>query len=255
MTGPAAPKGHNEPAAFSERAPLLRVEDLCAGYGDMPVLWDVSLAVYPGELVAVIGSNGAGKTTLLHTVAGLLRPTRGTIRLDGAEIQALPAHARPDRGLALVPEGGQPFPHMTVRENLEVGAYRTRARARGAANLERAWALFPRLREREHQLAGTLSGGERQMLAIARALMSEPRLLLLDEPSLGLAPLVVEQVFAVLDALRRDGLTILLVEQNVQQTLELADRAYVLESGRVVRAGEARALLADPAVAQHFLGL
>jgi branched-chain amino acid transport system ATP-binding protein len=234
---------------------LLRVEGLCAGYGDMPVLWDVSLAVYPGELVAVIGSNGAGKTTLLHAVAGLLRPTRGVIRLDGAEIQALPAHVRPDRGLALVPEGGQPFPHLTVRENLEVGAYRALARARLATNLERAWALFPRLREREHQLAGTLSGGERQMLAIARALMSAPRLLLLDEPSLGLAPLVVEQVFAVLDALRRDGLTILLVEQNVQQALELADRAYVLESGRVVRTGVARALLADPAVAQHFLGL
>jgi len=255
MTGPAAPNGHGAPAAFGERAALLRVEGLCAGYGDMPVLWDVSLAVHPGELVAVIGSNGAGKTTLLHTVAGLLWPTRGTIRLDGVEIQALPAHVRPDRGLALVPEGGQPFPLLTVRENLEVGAYRARARARVAANLERAWALFPRLREREHQLAGTLSGGERQMLAIARALMSEPRLLLLDEPSLGLAPLVVEQVFVVLDALRRDGLTILLVEQNVQQALELADRAYVLESGRVVRAGEARALLADPAVAQHFLGL
>ena len=255
MSEPAATNGHTEPAALSERAALLRVEGLCAGYGDMPVLWDVALAMCPGELVAVIGSNGAGKTTLLHTVAGLLRPTRGTIHLDGVEIQALPAHARPDRGLALVPEGGQPFPHLTVRENLEVGAYRPYARARVAVNLERAWALFPRLREREHQLAGTLSGGERQMLAIARALMSEPRLLLLDEPSLGLAPLVVEQVFAVLDALRRDGLTILLVEQNVQQALELADRAYVLESGRVVRTGAARALLADPAVAQHFLGL
>ena len=236
-------------------APFLSVERLCVGYGDVQVLWDVSLEVRLGELVAVIGSNGAGKTTLLNTVAGLLRPTSGTIALDGAPVQAQPAYTRPDRGVALVPEGGQPFPHMTVRENLEVGAWRAAARASVAANLARAWTLFPRLQERQGQLAGTLSGGERQMLAVARALMSEPRLLMLDEPSLGLAPVIVEQVFDVLGELCRAGLTILLIEQNVQQALELADRAYVLESGHVVRAGVAPDLLADPEIAQHFLGL
>src|SRR5207248_7122707 len=164
-----------------------------------------------------------------------------------------PAYARLERGLALVPEGGQPFPQMTVRENLEVGAYRARVRPRLAQNLSRAWELFPRLGERQRQLAGTLSGGERQMLAIARALMAEPRLLMLDEPSLGLAPVVVDQIFATLADLRAAGLTLLLVEQNVQQALELADRAYVLESGRLVRAGAAAALLADPAVRQPLL--
>jgi branched-chain amino acid transport system ATP-binding protein len=235
--------------------PLLAVESLSVAYGDVQVLWDVSLAVAAGELVAVIGSNGAGKTTLLNTVAGLLRPLTGAIRLDGQAMEQRPAYARLAQGVALVPEGGQLFPQMTVLENLEVGAYRAPVRPRLAENLRRAWALFPRLAERQRQLAGTLSGGERQMLAVARALMAEPRLLMLDEPSLGLAPVVVDQIFATLADLRAAGLTLLLVEQNVQQALELADRAYVLESGRLVRAGAAAALLADPAIRQHLLGL
>jgi len=235
--------------------PLLAVERLAVAYGDVQVLWDVSLAVRKGELVTVIGANGAGKTTLLNTVAGLLKPIGGRIQLWDEPAAQLPAYAVCERGVALVPEGGQLFPHMTVRENLEVGAYLARARTRMAASLARAWELFPRLRERARQPAGTLSGGERQMLAIARALMSAPRLLMLDEPSLGLAPVLVEQIFATLAQLRADGLTVLLVEQNVQQALELADRAYILESGHLVREGPAAVLLGDPDVRQHFLGI
>lgn len=244
----------NAPAAASA-APLLAVAELSVAYGDVQVLWDVSLDVHVGELVAVIGSNGAGKTTLLNTIAGLLPPLGGEIWLAGERANDLPAYARPARGLALVPEGGQLFPAMTVRENLEVGAYRAQARPRATENLERAWGLFPRLRERARQLAGSLSGGERQMLAIARALMAEPRLLMLDEPSLGLAPMVVDQIFAILADLRASGLTLLLVEQNVQQALELAERAYVLESGHLVRAAPAAELLADAEIRQHFLGI
>ena len=236
-------------------APLLAVERLAVAYGDVQVLWNVTLAVREGELVAVLGSNGAGKTTLLNTVAGLLRPIDGSIHLWDEPAEQLPAYAVCERGVALVPEGGQLFPQMTVRENLEVGAYLARARRRVAANLARAWELFPRLHERARQPAGTLSGGERQMLAIARALMSAPRLLMLDEPSLGLAPLLVDQIFAILTRLRADGLTVLLVEQNVQQALELADRAYILESGRLVREGPATVLLDDPDVRRHFLGI
>jgi branched-chain amino acid transport system ATP-binding protein len=243
------------PPSASGATPLLAVEGLAVAYGDVQVLWDVSLAVREGELVAVLGSNGAGKTTLLNTVAGLLRPIGGRIQLYDAPAEQSPAYAVCERGVALVPEGGQLFPQMTVRENLEVGAYLARARPQGAANLARAWELFPRLRERARQPAGTLSGGERQMLAIARALMSAPRLLMLDEPSLGLAPLLVEQIFATLAQLRADGLTVLLVEQNVQQALELADRAYILESGHLVREGPAAVLLDDPDVRQHFLGI
>jgi branched-chain amino acid transport system ATP-binding protein len=235
--------------------PLLAVEHLAVSYSDVQVLQGISLVVEEGELVAVIGPNGAGKTTLLKTLAGLLQPAAGTICWQQEPVHRLPAWALCERGMALVPEGAPLFPEMTVRENLEIGAYLPRARRRAAENLARVWELFPQLQGRERQLASTLSGGERQMLAIARALMSMPRLLLLDEPSLGLAPLVVEQIFGILAQLRRDGLTILLVEQNVQQALELADRAYVLEGGRLVREGPAAQLLEDPHVRQHFLGL
>jgi branched-chain amino acid transport system ATP-binding protein len=234
---------------------LLDVRGAAVYYGDVQVLWDVSLSVGEGEFVAVIGSNGAGKTTLLNTIAGLLKAGGGEIRLDGRPVQHLPSHSLCREGLTLSPQGGQIFPDMTVRENLEVGAYLPRARRRLATNLARAWELFPRLRERHHQLAGTLSGGERQMLSISRALMSEPRLLMLDEPSLAVAPLLVQQIFETLDRLHREGLTVLLVEQNVQQALELADRAYVLETGRVVREGPARDLLGDPEVRRHYLGI
>jgi branched-chain amino acid transport system ATP-binding protein len=235
--------------------PLLEVRNAAVFYGDVQALWDVSLAVRPGEFVAVIGSNGAGKTTLLNTIAGLLRSRGGEIRLDGRPVEHLPSHAVCREGLTLSPQGGQIFPEMTVRENLEVGAYLPRTRKHLPANLNRVWELFPRLRERQAQLAGTLSGGERQMLSISRALMSEPRLLMLDEPSLAVAPVLVQQIFETLDRLHQDGLTVLLVEQNVQQALELADRAYVLETGRIVREAPARDLLTDPEVRRHYLGI
>ena len=234
---------------------LLEVRNAAVFYGDVQALWDVSVTVGEGEFVAVIGSNGAGKTTLLNTIAGLLRPRAGEIRLGGRAVQRLAPHALCREGLTLSPQGGQIFPDMTVRENLEVGGYLPRTRKNTARNLKRVWHLFPRLYERQAQLAGTLSGGERQMLSIARALMSEPRLLMLDEPSLAVAPLVVEQIFATLQRLHHEGLTVLLVEQNVQEALELADRAYVLEAGRVVREGPARDLLGDPQVRRHFLGV
>jgi branched-chain amino acid transport system ATP-binding protein len=235
--------------------PLLEVRSVAVFYGDVQALWDVSLTVHEGEFVAVIGSNGAGKTTLLNTLAGLLKSSGGEIRLRGQPVQALPAHALCREGLTLSPQGGQVFPDMTVRENLEVGAYLQRARSDSARNLARVWELFPHLRERQAQLAGTLSGGERQMLAIARALMSGPRLLMLDEPSLAVAPVLVEQIFETLHRLHQEGLTVLLVEQNVQEALELADRAYVLETGRVVREGRAGELLGDAEVRRHFLGV
>ena len=234
---------------------LLRVEHLDVFHDDIQALWNVSLGVAEGECVAVLGANGAGKTTLLSCIAGLLRPRRGSIVYAGQAIGGLPAYVICGARLALVPEGGQLFSDMTVRENLEVGAYVGRARADAAANLERMFELFPRLAERSRQVAGSLSGGERQLLAIARALMSEPRLLLLDEPSLGLAPVAVDTVFEVLHQLRRSGLSILLVEQNLSHALELADRGYVLESGRVARAAAAGALATDPAISRHFLGL
>ncbi len=234
---------------------LLQVRDLCVAYGDLQALWDVSLEVREGELVTVIGSNGAGKTTLLKTLAGLQRCLSGEILYGGQPIERLPAYAICQQHVALVPEGGQLFPDMTVRENLEVGSYLARARAAAGRNIERAFEIFPRLKERQRQAAGSLSGGERQMLAIARALMSEPRLLMLDEPSLGLAPVTLEHIFEVLGELRQSGLTILLVEQSVQHALELADRAYVLEGGHVVRGAPAAELRQDPEIRRHFLGL
>jgi branched-chain amino acid transport system ATP-binding protein len=242
-----------EPATATDA--LLEVAHLDVAYGDLQALWDVSVCVGQGECVAVLGGNGAGKTTLLGAIAGLLRPTAGRIVYAGRAIQGVPAYAICAARLALVPEGGQPFPDMTVRENLELGAYVGRARAHAAANLERIFGLFPRLAERARLAAGSLSGGERQLLAIARALMSEPRLLLLDEPSLGLAPVAVDAVFELLGRLRQEGLSLLLVEQNVSHALELADRAYVLEAGRVVRHAPAHDLASDPAIRRHFLGL
>ena len=235
---------------------LLEVADLDVFHGDVQALWNVSLELAEGECVAVLGSNGAGKTTLLSTIAGLLKPARGTVHYAGRGIHGLPAYAICGLRLALVPEGGQLFAGMTVRENLEVGAYIGRARRNAGPNLRRMFDMFPRLAERGRVLAGGLSGGERQLLAIARALMSEPRLLLLDEPSLGLAPVMVEYIFSdVLARLRREALSILLVEQNVSHALELADRAYVLDRGRLVRSGSAAQLRDDPEIRRHYLGL
>ena len=235
--------------------PLLEVRGLQVAYGDVTALWDVSLEVPAGAIVALLGSNGAGKTTTLRAVSGLLRPQAGTIRLEGEELTALPPHAIVARGLGHVPEGRRIWPGMSVLEHLRLGAFPRSARAHRDTSLERVLALFPRLRERRGQAAGTLSGGEQQMLAIGRALMGRPRLLLLDEPSLGLAPRVVAELFATIAAVNRDGVAVLLVEQNAHQALEVAGHAYVLETGRVARAGPAASLLDDPDVREAYLGL
>jgi branched-chain amino acid transport system ATP-binding protein len=225
-----------------------------AGYGDLTAVRDVSLEVRAGEIVALIGSNGAGKTTTLRAICGLLPPRAGRVEVDGVSVGGLTPTAIVARGLAHVPEGRQLFPTMTVLENLELGARTPEASRRRAETLERVLALFPRLAERRSQLAGTLSGGEQQMTAIGRALMARPRLLMLDEPSLGLAPVVVSAIFENLRAINRDGVTILLVEQNVLRALRLAHRAYVLENGTIVLHGASQELLADPTIRRAYLG-
>ncbi len=234
---------------------MLTVRELDAGYGSLQALWGISLDVKPGEIVAVIGANGAGKTTLLRSITGLLSPTRGEVLFEDEVISRLPPNRIVGRGIALVPEGRKIFPYMTVRENLEMGAYLPQARVNFAAHIDEVTGLFPRLRERASQLAGTLSGGEQQLLAIGRALMSRPRVLLLDEPSLGLAPLLVREIFRIVQAINHQGATILLVEQNVRHSLEIAQRAYVLETGRLVLSGGGRELLGNPHVRKAYLGL
>ena len=238
----------------SQPAPLLEVQGLSAGYGGMPVLHEVSIAVHKAELVALVGSNGAGKTTLLRTLSRLLLCS-GRIVLGGRDITGLTPDQVFGLGLVQVPEGRQLFDRMTVRDNLLMGAYRRRDRAAVQRDLARMYALFPRLGERQHQLAGSMSGGEQQMCAMARALMAAPVLMMIDEMSLGLAPVIVDQLMDVLAAIRRDGVTVLLVEQDVQVALSGADRAYVIETGRVVLSGRAKDLVDDPAVQQAYLGL
>ncbi|GIX49087.1 MAG: ABC transporter ATP-binding protein [Candidatus Tectimicrobiota bacterium] len=240
---------------WERRRLLLEVHRVCAGYGDLQVLWEVSLHLQAGEIVAVIGANGAGKTTLLRTIAGLLRPTAGHIALAGTRLERLPPHRIVQGGVVRVPEGRKIFPRLTVLENLELGAYLPAAKRQRRQSLEWVFGLFPRLKERRRQLAGTLSGGEQQMLAIGRALMARPRLLMLDEPSLGLAPLLVQEIFAIIRDINRDGVTILLVEQHVFHALRLAHRGYVLENGRIVLEGKAEALLANEHVKTAYLGL
>lgn len=235
---------------------MFEIRRLSAAYGLHPVLNEVALTVREGELVATLGANGAGKSTMLKAVAGLVpTPTTSDISLAGQPLQALPAWLRVEAGIALVPEGRGIFGDLTVRENLALGAYPQRARAGEKANLERVLELFPRLAERLTQTARTMSGGEQQMVAIGRALMSAPRLLLLDEPSLGLSPLMCVELFRALKRVRETGVSILLVEQNVKRSLEIADRGYLLESGRIVGEGPARQLLDDPAVQAAYLGV
>jgi branched-chain amino acid transport system ATP-binding protein len=235
---------------------MLELRDITLFYGDAQALDGVSLEVAEREVVAIIGANGAGKSSLIRSIFGMEQPRRGSIRFEGREIAVEPPHVVCNLGIGQVAEGRQIFPNMTVRENLEMGAVLPRARAGAARALERVFALFPRLLERRRQLAGTLSGGEQQMLAIARCLMGQPRLVMLDEPSLGLAPVVVEYVFRVIRELNdRDGLTIVLVEQNVAQSLRLAHRGYVLENGRIVMTGRGPALLADDRVRRAYVGL
>jgi branched-chain amino acid transport system ATP-binding protein len=233
---------------------MLEVGGLRAGYGEVEVLRGVDLAVAAGEIVALLGANGAGKSTLNNNLCGLYRPFGGSVRFQDAEIAGAASDRIVAAGLIQVPEGRRVFPNLTVRENLELGSYR-RGRTRRAANLDRVYGVFPRLRERETQRAGTLSGGEQQMLAIGRGLMAEPELLILDEPSLGLSPLLVEEMFALIRRLNDEGLAILLVEQNVVQSLEIADRAYVIENGAIVTAGPTAALRADPALRKAYLGM
>jgi len=235
--------------------PLLSVQSVRAAYRGVVALWDVSFEVAEGQAVTLLGSNGAGKTTTLRTISGLLPAVAGTLTFDGRDI----SHARSDQivemGIVHVPEGRQLWARMSVQENLEMGAYLPRARARRGESLERVFGMFPRLKERRFQAAGTLSGGERQMCAMARGLMGLPRLLMLDEPSLGLAPRLVSEMFGTLRSLREQGLTVLLVEQNVHQALEFADTGYVLETGRVVLSGPSAELLANPRVRSAYLGV
>jgi branched-chain amino acid transport system ATP-binding protein len=232
----------------------LRATAVSAGYGDTQVLWDLSLAVEKGQLVALIGANGAGKTTTLRTICGLVRATAGSIHYEGAIVSGRPVHQVVELGITLVPEGRQLFPKMTVEENLRAGAYLARAKPNNARNLSRVYETFPRLKERRTQIAETLSGGEQQMLAIGRALMQDPALIMFDEPSLGLSPLMVEEIFRVVEGLHAEGLTVFLVEQNVKQTLRIASYAYVLENGRIVQQGTGAELAADPKVREAYLG-
>ncbi len=234
---------------------MLHVEHLSVAYDTLQVLWDVSLEVNEGEIVALIGSNGAGKTTLLRTISGLMKPLFGSIRFMGEEIAGLPPHDICRRGVIQVPEGRALFPRMRVIENLELGAYLPEARAQRHETIGRVYRLFPRLKERWRQDAGTLSGGEQQMVAIGRALMARPKLLMLDEPSLGLAPVMVETMMEVLTHLNTEGMTILLVSQEVHQALAIAHRAYVIENGRIVRSGSSHDVRDDDAVRSAYLGL
>lgn len=239
----------------STAAPLLEVSSLTAFYGDLQALFGISLQVNAGEIVTLIGANGAGKTTILRVISGMKRPSGGSVRFAEQDVSRVPAHDMVERGVSHVPEGRQVFPFMTVKENLSLGAYTPRARASVKRLMEEQLALFPRLAERMEQLAGTLSGGEQQMVAIARGLMAQPKLLLLDEPSLGLAPKIVEEVFEKIQEVRRSGITMLIVEQNVVSGLSISDRGYVVQNGAVLLEDTAKNLLANETIRAAYLGL
>lgn len=234
---------------------LLEVSGIESGYGDLPVVRGIDLVVEEGEVVTVVGPNGAGKTTLLKTITGLVKAWSGSVRFDGRDVTRMPAHLRPEQGLVMVPEGRQLFSFMTVEENLQLGAFGKRSRKLAAQKLDEVFELFPILVERRKQLAGSLSGGEQQQCALGRAVMTLPRLLILDEPSLGLAPILVERMLDLTRSLAASGLTVLLVEQNVHDALEMADRAYVLEQGNVVMSGTGAELLARPDLQAAYLGV
>jgi branched-chain amino acid transport system ATP-binding protein len=234
---------------------MLQIRKLSFAYGDLQVLWDVDLEVRPGEIVTVVGANGAGKSTILRNVSRLVRPGAGTITFEGHELNRLPSHRVVELGIVQVPEARRIFPEMTVVENLRMGSFVKATRKDRDRNMDRVFSLFPRLAERRSQLGGTMSGGEQQMLAIGRGLMANPRVLLLDEPSLGLSPLLVHNIFEIIKEINRQGTTILLVEQNVFQSLRIANRAYVLETGRVVLTGTGAELLDNAHVKKAFLGI
>ena len=233
---------------------MLRLENVSVSYGAIKALKGVSMHVEQGEVVTLIGANGAGKTTTLRTITGLLSPTEGKVEFEGNDVSGTATHKLVARGISMSPEGRGVFANLTVRENLQMGAYLKRNKKEIADDMERAFRMFPRLKERETQKAGTLSGGEQQMLAMGRALMSRPRLLLLDEPSLGLAPLVVHTIFEAIDEISSEGMTVLLVEQNAHAALKHSDRAYVLETGRIVMEGPSKELAADPRIKEAYLG-
>jgi branched-chain amino acid transport system ATP-binding protein len=234
---------------------MLELKSVDAGYGSFHALFGVSVDVKAGEAVGVIGPNGAGKTTLMRVISGLIRPTKGSISMQGTDVLKTPAHKIVELGIAHVPENRRLFPRLTVEDNLKMGAFMPAARAKFAQRLEFVFDLFPRMKERRNQMAGTMSGGEQQMCAIGRALMSDPKLLLLDEPSAGLAPVVVQQVFELVKRIRGGGLTVLIVEQNVQQVLQVVDRAYLLEAGSIRASGSAEAMLKDDSIRQAYLGV
>ena len=234
---------------------ILQLEDVESGYGELQVLWGVSLQVKPHGMTTLVGANGAGKTTLLRAATGSISAWRGRVRFDGEDVTRLSAHDKASRGLILVPEGRQLFNDMTVEENLELGAYAKRARQKFSASLERVYNYFPRLKERRDQKAGTFSGGEQQMLAVARGLMADPKVLIIDELSLGLSPLLTQQLFGTLRELKSEGLTILLVEQNLHLALALSDYAYVLAEGRLHSQGPSREVARDPEVRKAYMGV
>ena len=234
---------------------MLKIEGLSFSYGDLRVLWEIDLEVNRGEIVTVVGANGAGKSTTLKNISRLVKWDSGSITFEGTDLSRLKSHEVVELGIVHVPEGRRIFPDMTVLENLAMGSYIRSARGERQANIDRCFQLFPRLKERARQLGGTMSGGEQQMLAIARGLMANPKLLLLDEPSLGLAPLLVRFIFDIIQEINRQGVTVLLVEQNVYQSLRIAHRAYVLETGRVALTGTGEGLLNDDHVKQAFLGM
>lgn len=252
MTAPKSPLAEE---AHTATSPLLRIRGLNAAYGDVQVLWDISLDVFQGEIVALVGSNGAGKSTLLSTISGLLRPTSGSVSVAGEEVAGADSRGIVDRGIAHVPEGRRLFSALSVRDNLLMGAFRRNDKAEVGRDLDRVLSLFPRVRERLTALAGNLSGGEQQMVAIGRGLMSKPRLLMIDELSLGLAPVIIESLIEIIDQVNRDGTTILIVEQDVQSALEQADRGYVLETGHITLTGAGPELLGDPRVRRAYLGI
>ncbi len=234
---------------------MLQLRSVDAGYGAFQALFGIDLDVNAGEAVGVIGPNGAGKTTLMRVISGLIRPTKGTISMEGADVVATPAHRIIEMGIAHVPENRRLFPRLSVEDNLKMGAFIPSARAKFAQRMEFVFDLFPRMKERRTQLAGTMSGGEQQMCAIGRALMSDPKLLLLDEPSAGLAPVVVQQVFELVRRIRASGLTVLIVEQNVQQVLKVVDRAYLLEAGSIRASGTSAEMLASDTIKEAYLGV
>jgi branched-chain amino acid transport system ATP-binding protein len=234
---------------------MLELRSIDAGYGSFQALFGIDLDVKAGEAVGVIGPNGAGKTTLMRAISGLIRPRAGTLSMEGRDVLATPAHRIVSLGIAHVPENRRLFPRLSVEDNLKMGCFMPQARAKHDERLEFVFGLFPRLKERRHQLAGTMSGGEQQMCAIGRALMSDPRLLLLDEPSAGLAPVVVQQIFELVKRIRERGLTVLIVEQNVQQVLKVVDRAYLLEAGSIRHSGSSAEMLESDTIKQAYLGV